>query len=357
MTTTPAVEIEETEGSAPAGSLLPVLRVIPPEAYENPTWKGMAYFARDVVLYGACVAALVAFSNPLIVLAVWFATGLTMTSLFVVGHDCAHQALFKSRRLNDTVGRIAMLPSWHVYEGWVLGHNRVHHQFTVREGYDFVWHPYTPQQYTAMSRFGRLRHRFEWSFLGAGAYYLREVWWHKMMVGAPPKRFAKAIRKDRALVISVVGLAAVALAVSSGSVAGGAWLVARVLVVPFLIFNFAIGSLVHVHHVQPDIRWWKRRDWTKFAAQVEGTTVLRTPKWLDFFFHQIMIHVPHHVDSRIPMYNLELAAEAIEAAFPGTVHDEPLRFRDFIHNTRQCKLYDFEQGRWFTYREASSLAA
>src|SRR4051794_19052474 len=203
MTTTPAVEVDAAE-AAPAGSLLPVLRVIPPEAYENPTWKGLAYFARDVVLYGLCVAALLAISNPLVVVALWFVTGLTMTSLFVVGHDCAHQALFKSRRLNDTIGRIAMLPSWHVYEGWVLGHNRVHHQFTVREGYDFVWHPYTPEQYTAMSTLGRLRHRLEWSFLGAGAYYLREVWWHKMMVGEPPKRFAKAIRKDRILVAGAV---------------------------------------------------------------------------------------------------------------------------------------------------------
>jgi omega-6 fatty acid desaturase (delta-12 desaturase) len=348
------------DDAAPAGSLLPVLRVIPPEAYENPTWKGLAYFARDAALYAACIVGLIAFSNPLIVLPLWFGVGLTVIALFVIGHDCAHQALFKSRRINDTIGRIAMLPSWHVYEGWVLGHNRVHHQFTVREGYDFVWHPYTPAQYTAMSPLARLRHRFEWSFLGAGAYYLREVWWHKMAVGEPPKRFAKAIRKDRLLVLGAVSLAAIALVATNlaggGSIISAAWLVARVLVVPFLIFNFSIGSLVHVHHVQPDIRWWKRRDWTKFAAQVEGTTVLRTPKWLDFFFHQIMIHVPHHVDSRIPMYNLEMAAEAIAKAFPETMHDEPLRFRDFVRNTRQCKLYDFDNGRWFTYREASALA-
>jgi acyl-lipid omega-6 desaturase (Delta-12 desaturase) len=345
---------------APAGSLLPVLRVIPPEAYENPTWKGLAYFARDLVLYGAVVAALVAFANPLIVVPLWVLSGLTITSLFVVAHDCAHGALFKSKRLNDIIGRLSMLPSWHVYEGWKLGHNRVHHQFTVREGYDFVWHPYTPQQYAGMSAFGRLRHRFEWSFIGAGAYYLREVWWHKMMVGAPPQRFARGIRLDRALVWSVVALATAVMVTGTlatgGSVAGAVWLVARVLVVPFVIFNFHIGSLVHVHHVQPDIRWWKRRDWTKFAAQVEGTTVLRVSKVLDFFFHQIMVHVPHHVDVRIPMYNLDIAAEAIAKAFPDTMHDEPLRFRDFVRNTKQCKLYDFDAGRWYTYREASSLA-
>jgi omega-6 fatty acid desaturase (delta-12 desaturase) len=246
MTTTEAAAMEGDSGAAaddaaPAGSLLPVLRAIPPEAYENPTWKGLAYFARDLAFYGVCVAALVTFSHPLLVVPLWGAISLATIALFVVGHDCAHQALFKSRRLNNLIGRISMLPSWHVYEGWVLGHNRVHHQFTVREGYDFVWHPYTPEQYTAMSPFARLRHRFEWSWAGAGAYYLREVWWHKMAVGEPPKRFAKGIRKDRALVgaFLVIGSAAlVAFTLAGGgTIAGAVWMVTRVLVVPFLLFG------------------------------------------------------------------------------------------------------------------------
>ena len=41
------------------------------------------------------------------------------------------------------------------------------------------------------------------------------------------------------------------------------------------------------------------------------------PEGINFFLHWIMVHVPHHVDMRIPMYHLEDAAEAIEAAFPG----------------------------------------
>ena len=86
---------------------------------------------------------------------------------------------------------------------------------------------------------------------------------------------------------------------------------------------------------------------------MEGTTILRVMPGLNFFFHWIMIHIPHHVDVRIPMYNLEEAAEAIKEAFPDVVHDEKLRFRDFIRNTRACKLYDFEAGRWLTYRDAA----
>ena len=224
----------------------------------------------------------------------------------------------------------------------------------MRQGFDFVWHPYTAEQYAGHeSTLGKLRHRFEWSWPGAGAYYLREVWWHKMMVGNPPARWAKAIRRDRAIVCAFVAVASLLLGrprlghVRHG--AGVAWMIVKVMVVPFLAFTYVIGSFVHVHHVQPDIRWWKRREWTKFKGQMEGTTILRARVGLNFFFHWIMVHVPHHVDMRIPMYNLELATDAIKEAFPGTVHDEPLRFRDFIANTRQCKLYDFDEGRWITY--------
>ena len=340
------------------GSLKPVLDVIPPEAYENPTWKGLAYFARDLVLYGAVVTALIAFANPLIVLPLAALAGLIVSGLFIVGHDAAHGALFKSERLTSIVGHIAMLPSWHVFEGWRLGHNRVHHHYTVRQDFDFVWHPYTVEQYRSMNAFQRLRHRFEWSWLGAGQYYLREIWWKRMAVGEPPKRWVDKIRRDRFVVLGFVLAASAALTVLgwhwSLGVLGTAWLVVRVVVLPFLAFNYVVGWFVHVHHIHPDIRWWKRREWTKWHGQMDGTTVLRAPKGLNFFIHWIMVHVPHHVDVRIPMYNLEMATDAIAEAFPDTIHDQPLRYRDFVRTTRQCKLYDFDTGTWMTYREALS---
>jgi omega-6 fatty acid desaturase (delta-12 desaturase) len=139
-----------------------------------------------------------------------------------------------------------------------------------------------------------------------------------------------------------------------GTALGVAWMIFKVLVVPFLGFSFIIGSLVHVHHIQPDIHWWRRREWTKFKGQMEGTTILRAPRGLDFFFHWIMVHIPHHVDMRIPMYNLELAADAIKAEYPDVVHDEPLRFGDFVANTKQCKVYDFDGHEWLTYAQAAA---
>jgi omega-6 fatty acid desaturase (delta-12 desaturase) len=338
------------------GSLKPVLDVLSPSVYERPTWKGMAYFLRDVALYLALAVGLVLVPNVPGALALDLVISLVVSGLFIVGHDAAHGALFSSKRLNSVVGHIAMLPGWHVYQGWVLGHNRIHHAYTVRQGYDFVWHPVTPEEFRAMSPLRRAVHRFEWSFLGAGAYYTHQIWWKRMVVGKTPARWSSPVRKDRFFVLGFVLAATAGLALlgaaTTHSVAGTIWLIARVLVLPWLGFMYILGSFVHVHHVHPTIRWWKKAEWTKFKAQMEGTTVLRAPKGLNFFIHWIMVHVPHHVDMRIPMYNLEAAAAEIEAAFPGTVHEAPLRYRDFIKSSRQCKLYDFEEGRWLTYAEA-----
>src|SRR2546430_5139107 len=87
---------------------------------------------------------------------------------------------------------------------------------------------------------------------------------------------------------------------------------------------------------------------------MEGTTILRFPRGLTSSPPWIMVHAPQNVDMPIPMYNLEQAADAIKAAYPDTVHDKPLRFGNFVDNTRRCKLYDFDRGEWLTYDMALS---
>ena len=91
------------------------------------------------------------------------------------------------------------------------------------------------------------------------------------------------------------------------------------------------------------------------AGQIDGTRVLRAPWGSNIFFHWIFVHVPHHVDPRIPCYHLEEAADAIDEAFPGRLIDSKLTVRDYISTTRHCKLFDFDSGRWLTYRQAAAL--
>jgi acyl-lipid omega-6 desaturase (Delta-12 desaturase) len=338
-------------------SLEPVRAVIPERCYRRSTARSMAHVLGGVALYGACLAVLASTNNPLVLLPLWVVGGFAVAGMFVLGHDAAHGALFESKVLNRVVGTVLMLPSLHVFEAWVFGHNRVHHGYTVREGMDFVWHPITPEQYRSMGFWGRARHRLEWSWVGSGAYYAREVWWNKMMRFTPPARFARAVRRDWWLVVG----SAVGVGVGVG-VAGlvlhrnpliALWLVVKVLVVPTVLFMHIIGWTVYVHHINPEIRWWPRREWNKFRGQVEGTTILRTPRVLNaLFFKNIFVHLPHHVDMRIPFYELPRAAAAIKVHFADLIIDRKLRMRDYLATARACKLYDFDTGRWVGYAAA-----
>jgi omega-6 fatty acid desaturase (delta-12 desaturase) len=350
-----------------------VLAVIPDHCYQRSVARGVGLVLRDAAILALASFGLASTNNPLALIPLWVLAGLAVSGLFVLGHDAAHQALFDQRWANDLVGRLAMLPSLHATEVWIFGHNRVHHGHTLRQGMDFVWHPLTVDQYRSLGPLGKLRHRFEWGPLGSGAYYLREIWFNKMVRFHPPERWRRAMRRDQALVAGYAAAtlgAALALAAAGGPGAGagdgvvsasvvgvGLWAWVKVVVVPFLIFCQVIGWVVHVHHIQPDIRWWGRREWNRFRGQVEGTTVLVGPPGWELFFHWIMVHLPHHVDARIPCYRLPEAADAIAERFPDEVVTRPIGMGDYLRATTRCKLHDFETGRWLNYRgEPTSTA-
>ncbi|MDH4168905.1 MAG: fatty acid desaturase [Acidimicrobiia bacterium] len=340
-------------------TLLEVVHAIPDSCRERPTRAGMMLVARDLVIYGAALTAL-AFTNTWwLLIPLWLLAGISVAGLFVLGHDAAHGSLFASRSLNRVVGIALFVPSQHIYESWVLGHNHIHHRHTARQGMDFVWHPVTPTEYAELNRFQRLRHRVEWSALGPGVYYLREVWWNKMIrLQQPPRKWEAGIRRDRNILRLVTIIILTGTLVSVGLLTGSAlealWLVVKLFVVPFLIFNWFIGFTVYVHHIGTDMPWPARSEWTKVAAQMDATKVFRIPRVLDVFFHGIFLHVPHHVDQRIPCYHLDEATAAIEAAFPGRIADTKLRMREYVANTRACKLYDFDEHRWHTYASAKA---
>ena len=338
------------ESGLPTG-LKPVLAVIPEHCYERSTARGLFLFGRDVLIYGLAIWGITQTNNPLLLIPLWLVAGTFVAALFVIGHDAAHNALFDSKKLNSVVGTVALLPSLHAAELWRYGHNRVHHGHTLRQGIDFVWHPLTVEQYQSLSSFEKARHKLEWSWAGAGAYYFREVWLNKMVRFDPPKRWAKAIRRDQAIVAAFALLPLVALVATSGPI--GVWTWIKVIVIPFLLFCQAIGWVVHVHHIQPDIRWWGRREWNRFRGQVEGTTILWGPPGWDFCFHWIMVHIPHHVDMAIPCYRLPEAARAIQQAWPDVVHEEKIKVSTYVASTKVCKLYDFEEGHWVPYPDAA----
>lgn len=353
VTTKAPVTSTATAGRHNAESLNDVRSVIPESCYRRSNPKAAVALVQATVLYAIPMVGLAMTDQWWALLVLWPLAGLAVSGLFVLGHDASHGALFYSRRVNRAVARLCMAPSAHVEAAWDLGHNRVHHGYTTRQGFDFVWHPLTTEEYGVLGRLARARHRVEWSCLGSGAYFLRVVWWEKMWKFSAPGKRHSAIVRDK-LALSVLMVVAVAGAAVLGAFDGGLisaiWMPIKLLVVPFLIFVQIIGWAVYIHHIAPEIRWWKRAEWSQFKGQMESTTVLRLPRIANrLWFHNIFVHVPHHVDTRIPFHQLPKAASAIDAAYPTTVRSARLSLFEYLRVTRACKLYDFEAGHWLKY--------
>ncbi|MBM4217988.1 MAG: fatty acid desaturase, partial [Gammaproteobacteria bacterium] len=100
--------------------------------------------------------------------------------LFLIGHDACHGSFFKSKWLNQVVGRIAFLPSMTAFSLWDVGHNVAHHGFNNLKGRDQVWAPFSKDEFDALPRYRRVLERIYRSGLGWGLYYFLELWWKKL---------------------------------------------------------------------------------------------------------------------------------------------------------------------------------
>ena len=64
----------------------------------------------------------------------------------------------------------------------------------------------------------------------------------------------------------------------------------------------------------------------------------------------------HHVQVRIPFYNLKHALEGIKSVYGDYVIERKSLFRDYFRATMKCKLFDPEKGHWLSYREGRQAA-
>lgn len=320
-----------------------VKKAISGDLYVNPTWRGLAYLFRDLVFLGACFSGLYILDEWYYLLPLWSLSGLILGGLFGLGHDLAHGSLFQNKRLTYWTGLISFIPTLVPFRQFVHGHNR-HHGHTVEIDGDFVWHPTSPAEYRSMSRARRALHRIYWSAAGAGLYYLVEIWLGDLILKKAANRGAGI---DRWMVVGFM------LLVSAGLFYfGGLWAWTKVFFIPFILWNYFAGITLYLQHIHPRVLWKTPEQWTAMDAQVFGTINYHVPAVVNFFIHNVYLHMPHHVQIRIPFYNLPQALEQIRAYSSDLILESNRPVRDYLQITRKCKLFDPESGRWYTYREA-----
>ena len=322
------------------------------QIFYSPLWKGLFYFSRDLALFLFFSYLILITDNWYLLPLLWILHGLSILALFQLGHDIAHGALFKNKILSWWLGQIALFPSLHPYQQWVYGHNGIHHGNTSKLKADLAWHPRNTDRYKTMSVFDRFMHRIYWSSFGTGIYYLFKMWLQGLILFPAPNWKAK---RDISFVLSFAILSIAAAIYFGGSspeaflLSNGLWLFVKLQLIPFILWNYTIGIIVYVQHINEKIIWKKEGEWTPFYGQMQATTIYYLPSFINFFAHNIMLHVPHHVHTKIPFYNLPKALALIKTDYAHYLLESNSFWRDYFHSTSHCKLIDSKTGKWTSY--------
>jgi omega-6 fatty acid desaturase (delta-12 desaturase) len=105
--------------------------------------------------------------------------------------------------------------------------------------------------------------------------------------------------------------------------------------------------LFYVQHQFEDVYWERRPDWNYARAALEGSSFYKLPKILQWFSGNIGFHHIHHLESRIPNYNLQTCY----AEVPEFRQAVTMGLWDSIKCMRM-KLWDEHRQRMVTFREA-----
>jgi omega-6 fatty acid desaturase (delta-12 desaturase) len=115
---------------------------------------------------------------------------------------------------------------------------------------------------------------------------------------------------------------------------------------------------VYLHHTHPDVPFFDHRpEWSNTIGQVYCSVVWRCSRVSELLIHNIMIHVPHHVEPRIPFYRLKRAYRELHEEYGEYMHEYRFRFSTVRMIFSRCKLYDYESKTWYSYREAAAVLA
>ncbi len=325
-----------------------------PVVYARSNLRAYGILAFDAAFFIAAIAGVALSTAPALKLFFGVLAGVAVSALFVWAHDAAHGALFGFTRQAELVGTIAMLPSLNMYRMWMYGHNKAHHGFTSFAPIDWIWRPKTPAEYHNGSRWSRLVYRIERSLPGCALHYILRVWWPGMVAFRPDRE----IRRKHHFAYSQMWVATY-LAVATTLAwmfAGGLLGVVAAVIVPWVVFNYHIALFVFLHHTHPDLPMFdKRAEWSAPIGQVACSTMIRMSPPMEFLMHGILIHTPHHVDTRIPFYRLRQAYADLQPTFGEDILEYRFRWSTVRSIFGSCQLYDFDTHTWYRFDNAPTL--
>ncbi len=256
-------------------------------------------FAPLVALWAAMWA--LTYVSYWLTLALALPTAGFLLRLFAIQHDCSHGSFFRTRAINDWVGRFFGVFTLTPYDYWKRTHS-AHHATAGNldhRGLGDIM-TMTVQEYLGLDWRQRLRYRLYRNPLvmfGLGPSYLFLLQ-HRapagLMRGAGWKPWVSTMSTNAGIALVVAPLM---------------WLIGPGVFLmihgPIFVLAASMGVwLFYVQHQFEDTNWRREPAWSLPDSALHGSSHYDLPVVLRWFSANIGVHHVHHLASRIPFYRL-----------------------------------------------------
>ncbi|KAL4436995.1 hypothetical protein ABPG75_004134 [Micractinium tetrahymenae] len=328
----PATEagwVRQPADQKPLFSVATLRKAIPKHCWERSLLRSSAYLAADLAMLAALVYASFFIDAAPVPPAVrwlvlwplyWYFAGAVATGVWVIAHECGHQAFSEYQAVNDGVGLVLHSLLLVPYYSWKHSHRR-HHSNTGSLAKDEVFVPDTREDVSDKWELGqafpvRLIKLLGTVTVGWPLYLFFNVssrpydkkWVNHFDPWSPifskRERIEVAV-SDVALVAVLYGLRQLAATM------GWAWLV-KTYVIPYLIVNFWLVTITLLQHTHPELPHYSDDEWDWLRGAL-ATVDRNYGRLLNTLHHHIAdTHVAHHLFSTMPHYHAQEATQALK---------------------------------------------
>lgn len=309
-----------------------IIKTLPREVFAKDPRQAWIAVVSNVLLVGLAYWG-IAVSPWYLLPFLWIFAGTGLTGFFVIGHDCGHRSFAKRRWVNDLVGHVMFLPLIYPFHAWRLMHNH-HHKHTNKMGEDNAWQPWLPEAYENANRPLQLTYKF----------MRGRFWWlaslpHWSNLHFDWTKFKGKHREQvrfSALVVLIGAAIGFPILIATTGILG----FIKFWLMPWLVYHFWMSTFTLVHHTMPDIPFKLIEEWDEAKAQLFGTVHCDYPRWVEFLCHDINVHVPHHISTAIPWYNLRPAYRILKEKWGNDLYETQFSWELMKRVTDKCHLYD-----------------
>jgi len=314
----------------PPFTLNDLIKAIPAHCFKRDMYKSIMHVVSDLSLAAALLSVMIFIHNqnlPLWAMALiwpvyWACQGTVLTGVWVLAHECGHQAFSESKTVNDAFGLVLHSFLLVPYHSWRITHG-LHHNNTGSIENDEVFVPPTRSEMKKeivdvmpVTSFVQIVLMLTIGWM-PGYLFLNSTGPKKYADQAkshfnPYAAFFKENERTDIVVSDIFFVGALCFLGHLGYTYGAMNLV-KFYVIPYMIVNFYLVLITYLQHSDVFVPHFNATEWSWFRGAL--CTVDRTfGPIIDHTIHHIAdTHVCHHLFSKMPFYHAQEATLAIKS--------------------------------------------